>query len=153
LPDSRLFTFDSGSLAVLEIFRKPWKCLVMDKTWGGGRWSLVGQRGGWGACLGGYVTCLPQGREGRVRCTHAISANNLGPGTPNLVPLWSLFFIRSPSSLSLHLARIDKNPPSESSTEVKKFDRKNLFQSKANMLMLRNWNIEAKWSKLIKLWI
>jgi hypothetical protein len=45
---------------------------------------------------------------GGIRCTLAISANNLGQGIPNPVPLCSSFSFGSPSSPPLHLARIDK---------------------------------------------
>ncbi len=45
---------------------------------------------------------------GGIWCTQAISANNLRPGTPNLVPLCSSFSFRSPSSPPIHLVRIDK---------------------------------------------
>jgi hypothetical protein len=63
----------------------------------------------WGAHLVRWLRHLPTTGKGEcVRCTHAISASNLGPRTPNLVPLCSLFSFRSPSFPSLHLARSDK---------------------------------------------
>jgi hypothetical protein len=48
LSDSKLFPFCSGSLAVLEICRKPCKSLRKGYHLGGGRWSLRDQKEGGG---------------------------------------------------------------------------------------------------------